>query len=42
MTIDQAMKELKQILGRGLYPTAVPKVRRILEKVKDGGTHEKS
>jgi len=36
MSIEEALAELQEILGRGLYPLAIPKVRDILERLKKG------
>ena len=34
MPINEAMAELKAVLGNGLYPTAVPKVKEILQRLQ--------
>jgi len=31
MTTQEALEKLKAILGKGLYPTAIPKVEEILK-----------
>ena len=36
MSIVEALAELKAILGKGLYPAAIPKVRKILVRLKEG------
>jgi hypothetical protein len=36
MSIVEALAELKAILGKGLYPAAIPKVRKILVMFKEG------
>jgi|GEM_PF-5943682 len=36
MSIVEALAELKAILGKGLYPQAIPKVREILVRLKGG------
>lgn len=36
MSIAEALAELKAILGKGLYPAAIPKVREILVRLKEG------
>ena len=33
MTVDEALQEIKNILGKGLYPTAVGPVRKVLIKL---------
>jgi len=35
MTVDEALEELRAILGKGLYPTAVPRVEEILKKLEE-------
>ncbi len=34
MSVEEALAELQAILGKGLYPAAIPKVREILVEVK--------
>jgi hypothetical protein len=34
MSVEEALVELKVILGKGLYPLAVPKVREILVRLE--------
>jgi hypothetical protein len=34
MTAEEALGRLKAILGKGLYPTAIPKVEEILKKLE--------
>jgi hypothetical protein len=36
VSVEEALVELKAILGNGLYPTAVPKVREVLIRLRDG------
>jgi hypothetical protein len=38
MSVAEALGELQAILGKGLYPAAIPKVRRILIRLKEGDT----
>jgi hypothetical protein len=38
MSVDEALAEIQAILGKGLPPTAVPKVKEILIKLKEGGS----
>jgi len=33
MTTEEALVNLKAILGKGLYPTAIPKVEEILKNL---------
>lgn len=35
MTIDDAVAQLKAILGRGLYPAAIPRLREVLHGFKE-------
>ena len=35
MSVEEALAKLQAILGRGLHPTAIPKVREVLIKVKE-------
>ena len=35
MTTEEALAKLKTILGKGLYPTAIPKVEEILRKLEE-------
>ena len=34
MTTEEASRRLKAILGKGLYPTAMPKVEEILKNLE--------
>ena len=34
MTAEEALSRLKAILGKGLYPTAIPKVEEILNNLE--------
>lgn len=34
MSIEEALAELRAILGKGLHPTAISKVREVLIKLK--------
>ncbi len=34
MSVEEALAELQAILGKGLYPAAIPKVRQVLTEVK--------
>jgi hypothetical protein len=34
MTTEEALGRLKAILGKGLYPTAIPKVEEILKSLE--------
>ena len=34
MTTEEALGRLKAILGKGLYPTAIPKVEEILKNLE--------
>jgi hypothetical protein len=34
MSIEEALTELRAILGKGLHPTAISKVREVLTKLK--------
>jgi hypothetical protein len=34
MSVEEALAELQAILGKGLYPAAIPKVREVLTEVK--------
>ncbi len=34
MNSQEALEELKAILGKGLYPTAIPKVAEILRRLE--------
>lgn len=36
MSVAEALAELRAILGKGLYPAAIPKVREILVRLKEG------
>ena len=35
MTAEEALEKLKAILGKGLYPTAIPKAEEILKKLEE-------
>ena len=37
MSVAEALTELQAILGKGLYPAAIPKVREVLIRLKEGG-----
>ena len=37
MTREEALQQLQAILGKGLYPTAIPKVEEILKTLEEGG-----
>ena len=34
MTTEEALVNLKAILGKGLYPTAIPKVEEVLKNLE--------
>jgi len=34
MSVEEALAELQAILGKGLHPTAISKVRKVLTKLK--------
>ena len=36
MSVAEALTELQAILGKGLYPAAIPKVKEILIRLKEG------
>jgi hypothetical protein len=36
MSVAEALAELQAILGKGLHPAAIPKVREVLVKLKEG------
>lgn len=38
MSVAEALVELQAILGKGLHPAAIPKVRQILVRLKEGDT----
>lgn len=38
MSVEEALAEIQAILGKGLPPTAVPKVRGILNKLKEASS----
>lgn len=40
MIVAEALAELKAILGKGLYPAAIPKVEEILIRLKEGDVHD--
>lgn len=35
MTAEEALGRLKAVLGKDLYPTAIPKVEEILKKLEE-------
>lgn len=35
MTAEEALERLKAILGKGLYPNAIPEVEKILKKLEE-------
>jgi hypothetical protein len=37
MSVEEALAKLKLLLGKGLYPTAIPKVKEILAELQKGG-----
>ena len=37
MSVAEALVELQAILGKGLYPVAIPKVKEVLLRLKEGG-----
>ncbi len=39
MSVEEALAELQHILGKGLHPTAISKVRDVLIKVKGDNAH---
>jgi hypothetical protein len=41
MSVEEALAEIQAILGKGLPPTAVPKVRGILNKLKEASSENK-
>jgi hypothetical protein len=36
MSVEEALAELRAILGKGLHPTAISKVREVLIRLKRG------
>ena len=38
MSVEEALDELQAILGKGLHPTAISKVREVLTKLKGDDT----
>jgi len=36
MSVEEALAELRAILGKGLHPTAISKVRDVLIRLKGG------
>ena len=36
MSVAEALTELQAILGKGLYPAAIPKVKEVLIRLKEG------
>ena len=38
MSVEEALAELQAILGKGLHPTAISKVREVLIKLKGDDT----
>ena len=41
MSVEEALAELRVILGKGLHPTAISKVRDVLTKLKGGDAQDK-
>jgi hypothetical protein len=41
MSVEEALAELQGILGKGLHPTAISKVREVLIKVKGSEAQDK-
>lgn len=39
MSVEEALIELQGILGKGLHPTAISRVREVLIKVKGDKAH---
>lgn len=39
MSVEEGLAELQHILGKGLHPTAISKVREVLIKVKGDTAH---
>ncbi len=39
MTVEQALTQLKTILGKNLYPAAVPEVEKVLKNL-EGDSYE--
>lgn len=35
MTREEALKKLKAILGKGLYPSAIPEIEKILAELEE-------
>jgi len=35
MSVEEALEKLQAILGKGLYPTAVPQVKEVLRKLEE-------
>jgi len=42
MSIEEALAELRAILGKGLHPTAISKVREVLIKFKRDDAQDNS
>jgi len=40
MSVEEALVELRAILGKGLHPTAVSKVKEVLIKLKGDNTQD--
>ena len=40
MSVEEALAELQAVLGKGLHPTAVSKVREVLIKLKGGDAQD--
>jgi hypothetical protein len=36
MSVAEALAELQAILGKGLYPAAIPKIREVLVRLEEG------
>ena len=36
MTAKEALDKLKAILGKGLYPVAIPEVEKVLKELEEG------
>jgi len=41
MSVEEALAELQGILGKGLHPTAISKVREVLIRVKGSEAQDK-
>ena len=40
MSVEEALAELRVILGKGLHPTAISKVREVLIRLKGGDAQD--